>query len=429
MSTHLRKKCETRAQNLDKCKAFWYNSKKAVREEAGELNSKFKKLFFRLVYLDFSGNCIKEDSYFFRFSKKIGQSNLLMMRSMSAFMLVIGLFVIASTFTYFGESNLRRVYIPIILFEIGMLVLLRCLVRKEFSARLSHTLTALHLFHMLAFAGYISIVYCRNETAILFMVVLTISSMIYTLPTLLSMSISAFCTAAVIVSSYFYKDAYWFESDTLNGISVLIFSIMFGWRINRIRMEEAFARADAMHLNEELTKISITDPLTGLNNHRSFQDCYYEMYRRASTLRLPFGVIMMDLDKFKAYNDNYGHVAGDDCLKRVAAAIAGATPNGAIACRYGGEEFVVLLNESICMETATVGEEIHHAVAALKIPHAYTELQTDVVTLSLGAYVGIPTQSDPPMSFVERADQAMYQSKAQGRNRLTVSFEDLDIHT
>lgn len=392
------------------------------------MSMNFKKRFYRWIYLDFTGNCVKEDTYFYRFSQKIAQSNLLMMQSMSAFMLVISLFVIASTFTYFGEESLRQVYIAVIAFEIVMLLLLRWLVRREVSAMLSTVLTALHLLHMLAFAGYIGIVYCRDETAIIFVVVLTISSMIYTLPTMLSMSISTLCTVVMIVASYLYKESYWFEADTLNGISVLLFSVLFGWRINKVRAEEAFARAEALRLNAELKKISITDPLTGLNNHRSFQDGYYEMFRRASALGLPFGVIMMDLDKFKSYNDNYGHVAGDGCLKRVAGAIAGAVPKGAMACRYGGEEFVVLLDESICMEAAAIGEEIHHAVSALKIPHTYAGMQTDVVTLSLGAYVGIPASGDQPMSFVERADQAMYQSKEQGRNRLTVSFGELDVH-
>lgn len=390
---------------------------------------KLKKQFFRCAYLDFTENRVKEQTYFYRFSREIGQSNLLMMRSMSAFMLIIGLFVIASTFTYFAEVSLRQVYIPIILFETGVLALFQLLGRKEVSARLSNTLTALHLFHMLAFAGYISIIYCKDETSIIFIVVLTISSIIYTLPSMLSMSISTLCTVALIVASYLYKEAYWFESDALNGISVLIFSIMFGWRINRVRAEEAFARADAMRLNTELKKISITDPLTNLNNHRSFQDHYYEMFRKASTLGLTFGVIMMDLDKFKSYNDNYGHVAGDDCLKRVAEAIMEAVPEGAIACRYGGEEFVVLLDESICMGAANIGEKIRYAVSALQIPHAYTKLHTDVVTISVGAYVGIPVQDEQPMNFVERADRAMYQSKEQGRNRLTVRFGDMRVHS
>ncbi|MEG0429730.1 MAG: diguanylate cyclase, partial [Hydrogenoanaerobacterium sp.] len=264
--------------------------------------------------------------------------------------------------------------------------------------------------------------YCKNETALLFAVVLTISSMIFTLPTMLTMSVSTLCTVLVIVASYYVKDSYWFESDTLNGISVLLFSFMFGWQVNEIRAEEAFARADSQRLNGELKKISITDPLTGLYNHRSFQDNYYEMFRRASTGGLPMGVIMMDLDKFKSFNDKYGHVAGDDCLRRVAAAIAASVPAGVIVCRYGGEEFIALLNEELCYKAADIGEDIRRAVAALKIPHICVSLEAKVVTLSLGAYVGVTVKNEEPMSFVDRADKAMYQSKVAGRNRLTVTF-------
>ncbi|MEG0020635.1 MAG: hypothetical protein RR728_08815, partial [Oscillospiraceae bacterium] len=198
-------------------------------------------------------------------------------------MLIISIFVIASSFTPFGAKFLFNIYIQIAIFEIALLFLINWLLKKDFPPNVCTTLTALHLFHMLALSGYISVFYCKDETALLFAVVLTISSMIFTLPPMLTMSISTFCTALVIMASYYVKDSYWFESDTLNGISVLLFSFMFGWQVNRIRAEEAFARADAQRLNGELKKISITDQLTGLYNHRSFQENYYEMFRRAST--------------------------------------------------------------------------------------------------------------------------------------------------
>ncbi|MEF9921041.1 MAG: GGDEF domain-containing protein [Erysipelotrichaceae bacterium] len=386
------------------------------------LKEKLNKLFYCIAYLDFTGDCKKEDTYFYRFSKDINKSNLRTMRSMSVFMLIISIFVIACSFTYFGATFLFDIYVPIAIFEILLLGLIQWLLNKNFSSKACTVLTALHLFHMLAFAGYISVYYCKEETALLFAVVLTISSTIFSLPTLLTMSISTLCTTLVIIASYYVKDSYWFESDTLNGISVLIFSFMFGWRINRIRAEEAFARADAQRLNGELKKISVTDPLTGLYNHRSFQENYYEMFRKASAGRLAFGVIMMDLDKFKAYNDQYGHVAGDDCLRLVAESIAKAVPKEAIVCRYGGEEFIALLNHELCFKAADIGEDIRKAVAALEIPHICPSLETKVVTLSLGTYVGVPAKNEQPMNFVDQADKAMYQSKEMGRNRLTVVF-------
>lgn len=387
------------------------------------MKEKLKKLFHSLAYLDRTGNCKKEDTYFYRFAQEIGYSNLHMMRSMSIFMLVISLFVIASTFTYFAEVSLRKIYIGIVILEIILLGFIQWVLKREFSSRVCTVLTVLHLCHMLAISGYIGVFYCKNEPALIYIVVLTISSMIFTLPTMLTMSSASICTIAVLIASYYVKARYWFESDVLNGFAVLLFSFLFGWKINRVRAEEAFARADARRLNKELKKASITDTLTGLYNHRSFQDSYYEMFSRSSAQGVPLGVIMMDLDNFKSFNDTYGHVAGDDCLCKTAKAIADSVPNGAIVCRYGGEEFIVLLNEELCDEAKSIGEDIRRGVEALEIPHTCAVSKVGVVTLSLGAYVGIPMKSDQPMNFVERADKAMYQSKAKGRNCLTMMLE------
>ncbi|MEG1699518.1 MAG: GGDEF domain-containing protein, partial [Oscillospiraceae bacterium] len=367
------------------------------------MKEKLKKLFYRLTYLDLKGTCKKEDTYFYRFSGEIGKSNLRTMQSMSVFMLIISIFIIAFSFTSFGAANLRKIYSLIIIIEIALLWLTRWAVKKNISDAACTVLATAYLLHMLLVSGYISVYYCKDETALFFAVVLTISSIVFTLPPILNMSVSTLCTAIVIMASYYVKNNYWFESDALNGVSVLLFSFMFGWQVNRVRAEEAFARADVQRLNGELKKISITDQLTGLYNHRSFQDNYYEMFRKASNGGIPMGVIMMDLDKFKFFNDRYGHVAGDDCLRRVATAIAASVPKGVIVCRYGGEEFVALLNEDLCYKAADIAEEIRNAVVALKIPHICASLETNVVTLSLGAYVGVPSKSKQPMSFVERA--------------------------
>ncbi|MEG2639841.1 MAG: diguanylate cyclase, partial [Clostridiales bacterium] len=122
------------------------------------------------------------------------------------------------------------------------------------------------------------------------------------------------------------------------------------------------------------------------------------------------------------FNDRYGHVAGDDCLRRVASAIAASVPEGVIVCRYGGEEFIALLSEDLCYKAADIGEDIRRAVVALEIPHAQAASKLKVATLSLGAYVGVPGKNEPPMDFVAQADKAMYQSKEAGRNRSTVTF-------
>lgn len=388
------------------------------------MKEKLKKLFFCWAYLDFTGACKKENTYFYQFPHQIGQGNFRMMRSMSIFMLIISVFVIASTYTYFGDMNLRHIYVVIAVLEIVILVLIHRLLKQDISSKVCTILTSMHLFHMLVLGAFIGVFFCQDETALLFIVVLTIASMIFTLPPMISLCISIICTIAMLVASYYVKESYWFESDVLNGVSVLLFSIMLGWRVNRIRAEEAFARADAKRLNEELRKISVTDSLTGIYNYRGFQNNYYEMFSRAIAQRLPMGVILMDLDEFKSFNDLYGHVAGDNCLRRVAETIAEAVPKGVTVSRYGGEEFIVLLSEDLCYEAESIGEKIRKEVAALKITNVFTLLEVKQVTLSLGSYVGVPSCNEKPMNFVERADKAMYESKKAGRNRLTATFEN-----
>lgn len=387
------------------------------------MKNKLTKLFYRWAYLNSKGVIKKEDTYFYRFSEEIGQSNLRMIRSMSIFMIVISFFVIASTFTYYVEESLRNIYVFIIVLEIILVVFIQHLHRHTLSSKSAFIITSFHLFHMLLLGSYIGVVYCREETALIFIVILTISSMIYTLPSMHTMAISTISTIIMLIASYYYKDSYWFESDALNSIAVLIFSILFGWRVNQIRAEEAFARSDVLRLNKELKMMSLTDPLTNLNNHRSFQDHYYEMFRSACNQHSEIGIIMMDLDKFKSFNDHYGHVAGDVCLSSVGAAIASAVPKKAIVCRYGGEEFIVLLDEKLCSEIATIGETIRKSVEDLKIPHIYSTSSSTVVTLSLGAYVGKPVNTDQPMQFIKQADIALYQSKEKGRNCLSIKID------
>ncbi|MEG2149459.1 MAG: hypothetical protein RRY24_08565, partial [Clostridiales bacterium] len=106
------------------------------------MKAKIKDLFYRLAYLDCTGACKKADTYFYRFSREIGQNNLRMMRSMSVFMLVISFFVIASSFTHIGTRYLFHIYIGIIFFEIAVLVLIQWLLQKDFSPKICTVLTA-----------------------------------------------------------------------------------------------------------------------------------------------------------------------------------------------------------------------------------------------------------------------------------------------
>jgi len=382
---------------------------------------KIKELFYWCAYLDLEHTCEKEKTYFWRCSKEIGRNNLHMIRSIAAFFSVISIFVMISASTYFEAEVLRRLYLLIFMLEAAIFILCTVMMKRDISPSACNLLTVVYLLHMLAFGGYIGVELSPEESATVYVAVLTISNMIFTLPPILSSAITALATAVTLAASYYIKGIYWFQSDVINCVGVLILSMLLGWRVNKIRAEEAFARLCSLELNRELERISVTDQLTGLPNHWSFQSDYYKMFEEARSAGKRIGVIMMDVDKFKSYNDNYGHIEGDKCLAIVASAFAGHMREGMKAYRYGGEEFIVLLNDSLCDCVAEIADELRQAVEELAIPHMFSEVEK-IVTVSVGAYAGVPGDGDKAMRFVDCADKAMYCSKQKGRNQMTIEM-------
>lgn len=187
-------------------------------------------------------------------------------------------------------------------------------------------------------------------------------------------------------------------------------------------------------LNAELHTLSIRDPLTGIANRRAWDERLALEWRRATRQRQPLGLLMIDIDHFKRYNDHYGHLQGDACLRQVAQALtATVTRAGELVARYGGEEFAVLLPGSTREAAAGLAARIGVAVRALAIPHADSEVAPQV-TLSIGVASGVPalpvsavggqpTANGTPglasaEDLVRLADRALYAAKAGGRDRV-----------
>jgi diguanylate cyclase (GGDEF)-like protein len=169
--------------------------------------------------------------------------------------------------------------------------------------------------------------------------------------------------------------------------------------------------------NRELHRLSTQDGLTGVANRHSFNAFFDREWRRALREEKPIAVIMVDIDFFKAFNDTNGHLAGDKCLQRVAAALQGAVRRPAdLLARYGGEEFVVVLPAIESEGAETVAAEMHAAVAALRIDHAQSAV-SDRVTVSMGIASTVPARDTDSGRLLAAADQALYQAKQAGRNR------------
>ncbi|KGF83244.1 hypothetical protein IA69_03300 [Massilia sp. JS1662] len=169
--------------------------------------------------------------------------------------------------------------------------------------------------------------------------------------------------------------------------------------------------------NASLSAMAYVDGLTELFNRRYYEQTWEREYRRAFRNRSSLAVLMIDVDHFKRYNDRYGHLAGDECLRTVAQAIQrGLRRSGDLAARYGGEEFVVLLPDTDLAGACEVADKIHANMATYALRHEASPL--GVVTISIGAYAAVPEQAiDPDRAFGARADAALYRAKEAGRNR------------
>ncbi|WP_321491353.1 diguanylate cyclase domain-containing protein [uncultured Desulfobacter sp.] len=172
---------------------------------------------------------------------------------------------------------------------------------------------------------------------------------------------------------------------------------------------------------DKLEALAMVDGLTGIANRRSFDQTLDLDWRRAQRMGSHLSLIMIDIDEFKAYNDNYGHGAGDECLRVVAEAIESIMRRpGDFVGRYGGEEFVVLLPESDLKGTLAMAEKIRLAVKALKIPHAFSGT-ADHVTISLGCHAMLCESKTSSRQLLQEADQALYFAKQKGRDRVVAS--------
>lgn len=175
---------------------------------------------------------------------------------------------------------------------------------------------------------------------------------------------------------------------------------------------------------EQMKGLAETDALTGLANRRSFDEALLQEFEKAKKTGQPLAVLLIDVDRFKAYNDRYGHLAGDKCLKAVAGAIAAAARRSSdIAARIGGEEFAVLLPNTDCESAVAIADKMRTCIRELCITHEGSEYE--IVTASLGATVFTRESAvNNAAELVGRADLGLYQAKDAGRDR--VGLQRLD---
>lgn len=184
-----------------------------------------------------------------------------------------------------------------------------------------------------------------------------------------------------------------------------------------------------------LEQLATRDGLTGLANRRCFDTTLQAEWQRALRQQQPLSLLMVDVDNFKQYNDTYGHVRGDDCLQRIATAVASEMRANDLVARYGGEEFAVVLPNQSLKGAAIVAERIRCRVERLRLAgvgmpeggaggdgrHGAGSAQW--VTVSIGAATALPAPEAEPSQLVATADAALYRAKHMGRNRTSLTRE------
>jgi diguanylate cyclase (GGDEF)-like protein len=204
------------------------------------------------------------------------------------------------------------------------------------------------------------------------------------------------------------------------GVIVLASSDNFGPK--QRALAEFFSHGFGLPLNkafahERLEKLAALDPLTGVYNRGFGLGRLHEEFERAVRASSHLGVLMMDIDFFKAVNDTYGHLVGDRVLKAVASSARSALRQGDVLLRYGGEEFLAVLPAAPSDDLAQVGERIRRAVADIAVPEAHQIVR---VTLSLGGVALQDQGVEREASLLELADAALYQAKQTGRDKVQI---------
>jgi diguanylate cyclase (GGDEF)-like protein len=182
-------------------------------------------------------------------------------------------------------------------------------------------------------------------------------------------------------------------------------------QLQQAHQELATLNAELLEANRALAQAAVTDGLTGLKNHRAFQEALHSAAQMAERLQQPLSLVMFDIDHFKQFNDRFGHPAGDELLRQVAQVLRESARAYDVAARYGGEEFALLLPNTALEQAVQVAERLRQQIRAIENPHAPVSASFGVATYRRGT---------PPATLVYEADAALYRAKRSGRDRVCV---------
>ena len=352
-----------------------------------------------------------------------------------------------SNFSYFCGASMAA--LTLIAFTRAMLSTATALPRMD---RWLRALMVLHLLAPLAFWLAIQ-------------AVAPLAVVVFLLTSLVLIGVGLWCVVKRMRSAYFYTGAFvlllaggvmtlmrslgWLPTNvvTVDGmqlgssLEMLLLAFALADRFNLMRREKLQAQQALTQqlqasertltqgvqertqqlqiLNDKLEALTLVDALTGVANRRQLDQVLHKEWQRMERLHQPLALLMLDVDWFKPYNDYYGHLAGDQCLRAVATAIAGQSRTSDLVARYGGEEFVLIAPATDSASAMALARRACEAVQALALEHVRSD--QGVITISVGVAALVPGAGHSAQEQLRAADTALYQAKAQGRNRAVLA--------
>jgi diguanylate cyclase (GGDEF)-like protein len=198
-------------------------------------------------------------------------------------------------------------------------------------------------------------------------------------------------------------------------------------RVTELHRQLVEVQAKLVQATADATERSLTDALTGLSNRRRMEEDLANMHARAQRLMRTYGVALFDLDHFKSYNDHYGHLSGDEILRRVAHRFVNDVRAGERVYRCGGEEFLLLMDDCTPSGALVAAERLRVAIADLAIPHESRPDAAYSVTLSGGVACWDPLSGLTVAELLEQAGQSLFEAKSAGRNRICSASDSFSI--
>lgn len=354
----------------------------------------------------------RNNLYFTQLKDEIAQDNLLTLRSSSiGFEIFLAIY---GVWAFFAFKNLA-LNIFYLLYLIPntflMMISLKGKQSGQLTSRQVQCCCILYIAEVMSFIIGISIFPFPDRPAIFYSLGYTIMILLFQFTFLQMTALLTLISAFFITLVILFKDPISMSYDLVSGITTWLLNIFILYAVSKLRIRNGEIRLELKHQSH-------TDYLSGLLNRREMDNVFNRLYKRCAMRQESLAVIMLDIDKFKQFNDNFGHSAGDNCIKHIGITLKDfVDETGFFAARYGGEEFALML------PSCDIIEAEYHANTLLKTLR-FDDPDGNEVTVSIGVASEVPYIDSSLDDLFNRADKALYRAKTAGRNRYVIADQN-----